>query len=300
MLMALGWATVTTFLALRLVKLVRSKDSSFHRFDLKASGRLRPAGWVFGAFGLAWVGLNAHSGWVRYHETRGTRAYEGIRIPDELALAQARPDPWLSPVDRRSVAEGTRHLRAARSAGLFVNAHALPKLAWLEYLSGNTDDAIALFGAAAGHQQGQAKALSLYYRGAILNRLERQQEALASLDAALAERPDLVLAREERGESLWRLGRRKEAMTAWTDAVGKNSGLVIANNLLAGALVSLGLPEAAAAYRRQADRATPPDPMFHWMIGLRLHHVGMTELAETHFRRAIEMDPRFKAFRDQV
>ncbi len=43
------------------------------------------------------------------------------------------------------------------------------------------------------------------------NRLGRQEEALASLDQALAERSDLILAREERGESLWRLGRRQAA-----------------------------------------------------------------------------------------
>src|SRR4029453_17132266 len=35
MLMALGWASVTTFLALRVLRLLRAKDLSFHRFDLK-------------------------------------------------------------------------------------------------------------------------------------------------------------------------------------------------------------------------------------------------------------------------
>jgi polyferredoxin/tetratricopeptide (TPR) repeat protein len=299
MLMALGSATITTFLALTTARLFRAADLSFYRFDLKASGRIRRAGWGFAGFAVLWIGLNAHSGWVRHHESAGTRAFEGIQVPDELALARTNPDPWLSPVDRRNIAVGKRHLHAARDAGLFVNSEALPKLAWLEYLSGNSEDAVTLLGTAAAHQRGRGRALSLYYRGAILNRLGRQEEALSSLDQALAERSDLVLAREERGESLWRLGRRQEAFAAWSDAVGSQAGLVLANNLLAGAAAALGRPEAAIAHERQADQATPPNPFFHWMVGLRLQHVGMARLAEKHFRRAIELDPRFRSRRDR-
>ncbi|HET8645149.1 MAG TPA: tetratricopeptide repeat protein, partial [Vicinamibacteria bacterium] len=205
--------------------------------------------------------------------------------------------PWLSPLDRRHVALGKRHLHAARDAGLFMNSEALPKLAWLEYLSGNSAEAARLLGAAAGRQRGRGRALSLYYRGAILNRLGRHAEALASLDEALAERPDLVLAREERGESLWQLGRRQEAVSAWSDALDSNAGLVLANNLLAGAAASLGSPEAAIVHERQADAVTPPNPFFHWMVGLRLEGVGMSGLAEKHFRRAVELDPRFRSRR---
>ena len=239
--------------------------------------------------------VNAHSGWVRHHESAGNRAFEGIQVPDELALARANPDPWLSPTDRRNIASGKRHLHAARDAGLVVNSDALPKLAWLEYLSGNSKDAVDLLATAAEHQRGQGRALSLYYRGAILNRLGRHQEALASLDQALTERSDLVLAREERGESLWQLGRRQEAVSAWTDAVASNAGLVLANNLLAGAAWSLGRPEAAIVHETRADQYTPENPFFHWMVGLRLQGVGMAGLAEKHFRRAIDLDPGFRS-----
>ena len=297
MLMALGIASVTTFLAITTAKMLRARDYSFHRFDLKASGRMRRAGWAFAGFAALWIGLNAHSGWVRHHETAGARGFEGVRVPDELALAQANPDPWLSPSDRRNVADGKRHLHAARDKGLFVNSHALPKLAWLEYLSGNAEDAVSLLDAAAGHQRGQARALSLYYRGAILNRLGRYDEALASLDQALAERSDLVLAREERGESLWRLGRRQEAVTVWQDAVAQNPGLVLSGNLLAGAAAFFGRPETAVALEASADRHTPPNPYFHWMLGLRLQGVGMGALAEKHFQRAIQLDPGFRTAR---
>ena len=178
--------------------------------------------------------------------------------------ASACPTSWLSRA--RSPTPGSPPPTASRSTqgggtcgpppsgGSSRTCVAMPKRAWLEYLAGNTEEALTLLGAAAERQRGQGKALGLYYRGAILNRLGRQEEALASLDRALAERPDLVVAREERGESLWRLGRRQEAIAAWSEAVGASPSLVIANNLLAGASAAVGQPEAAAGYERRAGR----------------------------------------------
>lgn len=296
MLMALGIATVTTFLALRTWRLFRAGDLSFYRWNLKAGGKIKTAGWVFLALSQLWIGLNIHSGWVRYHESAGTNAYNGLRIPDELALARTNPVRWLSASDQANIAAGKKHLHAAADGGLFVNAEALPKLAWVEYLSGNSEGAVQILGKAADHQHGQGRALSLYYRGAILNRLKRYDQALASLDSALTERPDLIVAREERGESLWQLGRKDEAVAAWSDAVQRGSGLPLANYMLAGASASMGRPDASA-YEAQAEKLTPNDPLFHWMIGMRLQNIGMNELAEKHFQKAIELNPAFSKAR---
>jgi tetratricopeptide (TPR) repeat protein len=300
MLMALGTAAITAFLAVTTAKMLRAKELNFYRYDLKAAGRLRPAGWAFAAFALLWIGVNAHSGFIHHHESAGARAFQRIQVPDELALARADPAAWLSPADQANIASGKRHFRLASEGGLFVNNAALPKAAWLEYLSGNAAGAVDLLAAAAARERGQARALSLYYRGAILNRLGRNAEALASLDEALAERSDLVLAREEKGEALWRLGRSEEAIATWKAAVAANPGLPVATNLLAGAAWSLGRPEAAIPLERRADQATPADPFFHSMVGLRLQGVGMMGLAEKHFRRAVELDPLFRSRLDSI
>ncbi len=297
MLMALGTAAITTFLTLRTWSLIRSKELSFYRFILKSSGEMRRAGWGFLAFAIVWIGLNSHSGWVRYHEYEGNRAFQRLQIPDELALAQANADPWLSPIDRENVVAGRNHLQESMSLGLFVNKEALPKLAWFVYLSGDAEQSVQLLGQAATHQQGQAKALSLYYRGTILNRLGRYEQARTNLDEALTERPDLILAREEKGESLWQLGRKEEAISVWSDAVQQNGRLVLANNQLAGAAASLGRSAEAIALENRADQFTPDDPLYHWMIGMRLQNLKMDELAEKHFQRAIELDPGFERHR---
>ncbi len=290
-LMALGCGAVTTFLALKTWRLLRARELSFYRFNLKSSGKIHGAGWAFATFACAWIGLNAHSGWVRYHEFLGNRAFQKIQVPDELALAQANPVRWLRPVDRENILNGKKHFEAASSLGLFVNSEALPKLAWFEYLLANAERSVQLLGEAAAHQKGESKALSLYYRGAILNRVGRYQEARSSLDEALAERDDLILARQEKGESLWQLGRRDEAISVWTDAVQRNARLALANNELAGAERSLGKLEEASAHENQADQFTPNNPLYHWMLGHRLQDLGMTELAEKHFQQAGEVDP---------
>jgi polyferredoxin/tetratricopeptide (TPR) repeat protein len=297
LLMSLGVATVTTYLVMRVWRLFRADSLSFYRFNLKASGKLQTAGWVFIGFAVIWVGLNIHSGWIHYHESAGARAFQNIQIPDELALARPNPARWLGANDRISIDAGKRHLHAAVDYGLVSNAEALPKLAWMEYLSGNTEQAIALLGRSADHQKGAGRALNLYYRGTMLNRLGRYDQALASLDQALSEQPDLLLAREERGESLWQLGRRPEAIAAWNDTVRRGPGFALANYLLAGAAAADGRKDEAADWEAKGDRSLPADPLFNWMLGLRLQNVGMNELAEKRFARAIELNPEFRRAR---
>jgi tetratricopeptide (TPR) repeat protein/ferredoxin len=293
MLMALGIATVTTFLALRALQLLRLRDLSFYRFNLRSSGTIRKAGWGFLSFTALWIGLNAHSGYVHYHEAAGARAFQLLRIPDELALAQSEPTQWITEEDRQIILEGVGHLKSAKNAGLFVNSYSLPKLAWFEFLSGDADRAVALLKESADHQTGQGKALSLYYRGAILNRSRNYAEALNSLNMALSEAPDLVLAHEEKGEALWQLGRKQEAVSAWRSAVQVNPGLPLTNSFLAGAAASYGQPDTAAAYEKVADKYIPADPLFHWVVGLRLKNVGMNLLAEKQFAVSIELNPAF-------
>src|SRR5437660_1525130 len=145
-------------------------QSSLYRFNLKSAGKIRRAGWAFAIFACVWIGLNAHSGWIRYHEFLGDRAFKKVQLPDELALAEVNPARWLSPADRQNIVAGKEHLQAASGLGLFVNSEVLPKLAWFEYLLGDTEQSLQLLDRSAAYQKGEAKALSLYYRGAILNR----------------------------------------------------------------------------------------------------------------------------------
>lgn len=297
MLMALGIAAVTTFIVVRGIKLVRSDQLAFYRFNLASGGKIRAAGWGFLVFATVWIAIVTHSGWIHYHESVGSAAYAGVNLPDELALAEADPSHWLSQHDNANIEAGRSHLRIAFNYGLFTNIHALPKLAWLEFLAGNGDEAVRILENAAAQQSGQARALSLYYRGAILNRLRRYDVALVSLDRAITERPDLISVREEKGEAQWQLGKKQEAIATWNDAVRQNPRLPVANSMLAGAAASMGRSDLIEKYQRAADQSTPNDPYFHWMLGLRLQNIGMKDLAEKHFARAEQLEPSFRSFR---
>jgi polyferredoxin/tetratricopeptide (TPR) repeat protein len=298
MLMALGIASISTFLALRCRQLIKAADLSFYRYNLKSSGKIKNAGFGFLIFSFVWLGLNTHSGWVHYNESAGSRAFKSLQIPDELALAQKNPSQWLGSGDRQNIAAGKIALSRAESTSLFTNNTVLPKLAWFEFLSGNTEQAVNLLSSAADRQEGQPKALSLYYRGAILNRLGRYEEAQKSLNQAFDERPDLVLALEEKGESLWQTGQKTEAVAIWKDALKANSNLVLTNYLLAGATASLGNIEESTSYEQRANQLTPNEPFFLWMIGLRLQNAGMNELAEKQFERAVKLRPDFNLRRN--
>ncbi len=265
-LMALGCASVTTFLTLKTWRLLRARELSFYRFNLKSSGKMHKAGLVFAAFACAWIGLNAHCGWVRYHEVLGNVAFNKLHVPDELALAQLDPSRWFSPADRENILQGKEHYLAASRTALFVNNEVLQKLAWFEYLLGDAAQSVQTLRTAAAYQKEESKALSLYYRGAILNRLGRYEEARASLDEALAERDDLILARQEKGEALWKLGQREEAVSVWSDAVQRNSRLALVNNELAGAARLSGNSDQASVHENQADQFTPNNALYHWVL----------------------------------
>ncbi len=294
MLMALGIATVTTFVAMKSWRIFSAKNTSFYRFNLKSSGRIKTAGWIFAGLSIVWIGLNIHSGFIHYHESAGKRAFENIRLPDELALAQANPAEWLNSNDRQNILEGKKHLSTARNFSLLTNFDALPKLAWFEFLSGNPEQAVKLLDTATEHQKGQAKALSFYYQGAILNRLGRFEDAAKNFDAALEISPNLILALEQKGESLWQLGKKEEAVAVWKEAVKQSPALPLTNNFLAAATESLGNTAESINYEKQAERYTPRDALFQWMLGLRLENAGMKKLAGKHFNSAVQLNPAFR------
>lgn len=292
MLMAIGIAIVSAFVGWKAYRILSTPDTSFGRTALRVKAKTTTAGWGFLAFALVWFAFISHSGWVRYHERRGAIAFESVQIPDELALADADPTQWLSTTDKENVANGSKHFHNAFDLGLFTNRQAIAKFAWLEYLNGDTDRALDLLADAASHETGTQRALNLYYRGAILNRLGRADEASVDLKAALTERPDLAAASEELGEAEWRKGERDDAIRIWRDVANKNAGRPLASTFLAAALPA-DSPDARL-YSEMAGKVTPNDPYFHWMLGLRLQNLGLNQAAERHFAQAAKLNPAFQ------
>ena len=292
MLMALGIAAVTTVLLVKTWQFVTSKTVTLHRFRLKAGGKLFPLGIAFLTFSITWIGLVAHSGYVRYNEAGGRRVFESLRVPDELMLAERQPRSWLSAAELDEIKEGKASYYRARYAGLLTNTYAVSKLAWLEYVSGNQNKAMSLLGEATEVQEGKEKALSHYYLGTLLNKDGKHQEAIEEFDAALKLRPDLTSALEAKGQALWNLESRRQAVTVWNSALGRDPRLVVTANFLAAESEQRGDTKQAAYFENIAARSTPRDGSFLWMVGLRLEEVGFKARAERVFDVAVRLNPQ--------
>lgn len=294
MLMALGIACITTFLTVRLYQIVRSKSISFYSWNLRNSTGVTTKGWIFIALASIWIGINIHSGWIRYNEIGGATAYERITVPDELAIAQADPGTWLSEPEKEMVRRGREYFYRSRATALFTNKEAVSKLAWLEFFDGDASAAAERLAESAELTSGQTRALNYYYRGAVLNTIGRYADAIQSFDKALAQTPELIVAEQEKGASLWQLGRREEAMNVWKRASDTNPNLPLAATFLAVASTSAGDTAGASMFQKQADKVTPPDAKYLWMVGLRLRSLGFREQADRYFLRAIQMEPSLR------
>jgi len=294
MLMALGIACVTTFLVVQLYKMMRSASVSFYSWNLRNSKGVTRKGWIFVALASIWIGVNVHSGWIRYNEIGGAAAYESLRVPDELAIAQADPGTWLSDVEKENVRRGREYFYRSRSTALFTNKEAVAKLAWLEFFDGDASIAADRLAESAELMGGQTRGLNYYYRGAVLNTVGRYADAIQSFEKALAQSPELIVAEQEKGTSLWQLGRREEAMNVWKRASDRGPNLPLAAIFLSSASTAAGDSVGASMFQKQAESVTPPDARYLWMVGLRLRSLGFNEQADRYFLRAIQMEPSLR------
>ncbi|HMS10692.1 MAG TPA: hypothetical protein PKE66_14495, partial [Pyrinomonadaceae bacterium] len=85
---------------------------------------------------------------------------------------------------------------------------------------------------------------------------------------------------------------------AWQEAIRQRPNLPIATNFIAGAAAAGGNAELATELSQMADRATPRDPLFQFMLGQRLQNVGMAGLAERRFEAAFAADPTLRGRRN--
>lgn len=162
-------------------------------------------------------------------------------------------------------------------------------------------------------------------RGRELLTLGRAEEALASLDQALALAPDDAVTRYNRGNALVALGRRAEAVTAFEQAARANPRLahawynlgttlmdlrrheeaaasfdrvlaldptmVAAHNNRAAALLALGRPAEAIAALEPALRLRPDHPAALENLGNAQMNLRRLDEAMVTFRRLLAMTP---------
>ena len=278
------------------LEIAQRNECFFHRFNLEVLGKNSNSGMGISSF-LDFLGWLDRAQWLG--SLSRIRRRPGLSENPDSRRAGAGPDKSRSlaqPGRSREHPRGKKHLQAASRFRIVRQQRgALRSSPGSNIFPATRSDPSRCSARRQPTKKGRPKRLSLYYRGTILNRLGRYEQARTSLDAALAERRDLILARQEKGESLWQLGRKEEAITVWTDAVRRNANPRFSQQSTRRRQAIAGPSRRSRCHEKQADQFTPDDPLYHWMLGLRLKNLGMIELAEKHFQRAIQLDPELQS-----
>jgi Flp pilus assembly protein TadD len=116
-----------------------------------------------------------------------------------------------------------------------------------------------------------------YWFGLALHELRRDQEAVATFDAAIKLAPKFASAHIGRASSLQRLGRLDECEQAIRTALQLNAQEPAAFDLLGVLMVSRASPREAIAAFRKSITLKPDNPMVHWNLAMSLLLIGEME-----------------------
>lgn len=291
-LMALGVAAVVAFATLKLIHLWRRADVALQNLKLKAGGRVRPAGWIFAAGGVAALALVVHSGFIQYHRFRGQSDYARTSLPEELVLEGRDLSALMSASARAAATRGVRHYQFCDKWGLLDTADVQMKLAWMSLVLDQRDRAVGYLQRASelSEEPGRVD----YYLGSVSSSLGRYAEAIEPYQRALAGNPDSVEARFKLGNALAETGQLELARSAWRTILEAHPEFTPARHNLAGALREAGRLREAVEQYTLALQQNPDDPETHFQMGVTLTRMGQLESASEHFRRAVELDPKYK------
>jgi len=130
-------------------------------------------------------------------------------------------------------------------------------------------------------------------RGNALQRLDRDEEALASYDRAIELRPDFAMAYSDRGNSLRKLKRYEEAVASYDRALALRPDFPEAHSNRGNVLQALNRYEEAVASYDRAIALQPSYAVAYYNRGNGLQALKRYQDAVASYDRAIELRPGF-------
>lgn len=143
-LMSLGIAGISTFVFMKALALVTQRDVLVQKMKLKAAGRLRPAGFAFGAVVVLLFAGYAHSAVWRYHDIRADHPrFSLMDVMMNRGFAEYAPAEYpgwqydqsyraeIAPNDKRLIETAIHHYEAAADWGIRPTPMNDIHLAWL-------------------------------------------------------------------------------------------------------------------------------------------------------------------------
>jgi len=133
LLFSLGLASITSFLALTVLRALRRPDFGYQHLKLKAAGRLTRGGAAFLAFAGLYFLFFAHCAWVQFDTFRGMALLDRTApLRPAVAAQDRRVLDRLDPVMAGNVRGARTHLERAGRLGLATDLRLASQLAWLD------------------------------------------------------------------------------------------------------------------------------------------------------------------------
>jgi len=317
-LLSLALAAIIAFLAVHAARLVSRKGVKFGKTQLKLSGRITRAGWVFTSVVVVVGLLLGHSALVRYHLFAGERAFAGLVgsasvLPAEIesTIGHLESAIGLAPVELPEVDRMLvdLHMMSAHPGGAeaalerilerdATDADARSRLVRILHGEGNAtgaDQQIEQMIAAAASSPNPAHALSSAYelRGVLLVERGDADGAFAAFERALEEHPQNAGASRSIGELYAGAGRFPEAIARFEESLKSDAESPMTHYNLAVVLGMVGEDERSIEHYVQAARLSPKDIDIRNNLGILYLRLGRFALAEEQLLEALALEPRF-------
>jgi len=291
LLLSLALAAITSFVALLLLRMLRSPEMTLQHYALVASGRWTSIGRVFAATSALWLIFALHSGWVRTHSRLAEFQMSRTESAHAAAWAQNLIElQQLTPQVRAALLAAAHHLQRAQTLGLFADARLPRQRAVLALVVG--DPAAAAEQLRAAIELSPRHAKTHFQLAEVLMLHGRHAEAAESHQAAIDRSPHSLLYRE----------RLFVAQRAGRDASGATATLAgileqwpdhpTARAELGALLLNTGSVPQGIAELTRAVEEQPANALARYNLGTALAaYTGDLALAAAELAAAWELAP---------
>ena len=290
LLLAVGMAGITAYLAIKAFRLVRSANVRFQNLQLKRGGRLTQTGVRFAACAALLFALTGHSAVVRYQSWRGQRVLASLEIGDRVWAVGN--DWWEGATEQqRSRVDGAiGRLEFAERWGFASTPSVLETLTSLYVARGDLGAAEA---AARMTVELMPDRPSTYHvLAGVVRKAGRVAEAEESYREALRIDSSFAPARGDLGMMLRSTDRHDGAIELYRDGVAlwsDDTKWVVA---IGRTLMERGRFAEAKAELRTLTKAGSESATVLAALGVAELQTGETESGVGRLRRALELEPR--------
>jgi len=296
LLLAMGMAAMTGFLALKTVRVIRDANVRMQNLQLKRGGRLTRSGLAFAAVIVVLFAFTAHSAAVQYNVWRGRSLFTSLNFGDQVWFPGNMWWEQASPVQRTQVDDAIERYERADRWGLASTAATLMDLTLLHLARGELEAAET----SVRRRMKLTPKQPEVHRGlaGVLRKAGRLDEAEAQYRETLRLDPAHSRARTDLTAMLLSEGRNEDAVALNRDALEVSQADTYARYGLALALLgksdhptrSSEIAEAIDLLRRVvSDR--PDFAEAHYNLGVAVLMSGRPADAIPHIRESIRLNP---------